>query len=129
VRLKARKRKDGLQRTLIHRSRTVSYFPLHDLQHIVLQSERPCCESSEVGTWRERHDIIKDLTPNILEAFARLSPAPERRLSSLFWFYDSKPMGYCGRYVVPVGFQSEKHFRTINVQWIGQRGVFARYSP
>jgi hypothetical protein len=78
---------------------------------------------------RERHDIIKDLTPNILEAFARLSPAPERRLSSLFSFYDSKPMGYCGRYVVPVGFQSEKDFRTINVQWIGQWGVFARYSP
>src|SRR3981081_4067979 len=34
-------------------------------------------------------------------------------------------MRYCGRHVVFVGLQSEKHFRTINVQWIGQWGLLA----
>jgi|GEM_PF-4560234 len=34
-------------------------------------------------------------------------------------------MRYCGRHVVFVGLQSEKHFRTINVQWIGQWSLLA----
>jgi len=32
----------------------------------------------------------------------------------------SESMGYCGRNVAHAGLESEKHFRTINVQWIGQ---------
>ena len=35
-------------------------------------------------------------------------------------------MGYCGRYVASARLQGEKHFRTINVQWIGQWGRFSR---
>jgi hypothetical protein len=35
---------------------------------------------------------------------------------------------YCGRNVVSVGLQSEEHFRTINVQWIRQWGLFSRCS-
>jgi len=35
-------------------------------------------------------------------------------------------VGYCGLYVVSVGLQTAKHFRTINVQWIGHWGLFRR---
>jgi hypothetical protein len=43
-------------------------------------------------------------------------------------FFDpsGKSMEYWGRHVVRAGPKNEKAFRTINVQWIGQWGLFSR---
>ena len=49
-----------------------------------------------------------------------------RKLDCFFSIQPSRSTRYCGRHVVPVGLQSEKHFRTINVLWIGQWSLFNR---
>ena len=40
--------------------------------------------------------------------------------------HPDESMGYCGQLGGAVRLQSKKHFRTINVQWIGQWGLFCR---
>jgi hypothetical protein len=44
-------------------------------------------------------------------------------------FFDASLENRCDtrRHVVTAGLRSAKNFRTINVQWIGQWGLFSRY--
>jgi hypothetical protein len=46
--------------------------------------------------------------------------------SVLFLFIPDESMGYLVNVCCAAGPQGERHFRTINVQWIGQWGLFRR---
>ena len=134
MRLKLRKRKDGLQRTLVHRSRTLSFStsrsPAYSfaIRMALLRIVRGRNRSRKLQTLLGQSDL------NIFAFQTRL--CFELLLNCALCFFGTREPGkrrtglgtgerdILWSYVVPVGFQSEKHFRTINVQWIGQRGRF-----
>ena len=69
-------------------------------------------------TWHSRsHEIAIGYIEEMERQYT--SSIAARRFFSI---HPSESVGYRGRYA-SVGLQSKKHFRTINVQWIGQWGL------